>query len=135
MSVGETVPATERTALIPALAAAVVVGLFQLLISWFVLGNAEVLLRLLPVTISGILTAEAFGLVRAARDEQAAVRVARAGLIAALVALVGFSFITGIATSRGQDPIGQPPQLTEWTLTIVCAFLIFAVGGYIARRQ
>jgi hypothetical protein len=126
---------TERTALIPALVATIVVGLFQLLISWFILGNSEILLRLLPVTISGILAAEAFGLVRAAQDEQTAITIARAGHIAALVALIGFSFVTAIATSRGHDPIGQPPPLTEWALTIVSAFLVFVMGGYITRSQ
>ena len=126
---------TEKSALVPALAAAIVVGLFQLLISWFILGNSEVLLRLLPVTISGIVTAEAFGLVRAARDEPTAIRVARAGLIVALVSLTAFSFITAIATSRGRDPIGQPPQLTEWVLTVVTTFLVSVVGGYVTRSQ
>jgi hypothetical protein len=126
---------TERSALVPALAAAIVVGLFQLMISWFILGNSEVLLRLLPVTISGIVTAEAFGLVRAARDEPTSIRVARAGIIVALVSLTAFSFVTAIATSRGRAPIGQPPQLTEWVLTVVTAFLVSVVGGYVGRSQ
>jgi hypothetical protein len=126
---------TERSALVPALATAIVVGLFQLMISWFILGNSEVLLRLLPVTISGIVTAEAFGLVRAARDEPTSIRVARAGIIVALVSLTAFSFVTAIATSRGRAPIGQPPQLTEWVLTVVTAFLVSVVGGYVGRSQ
>jgi len=126
---------TDRVALIPALVAAIVVGLFQLLISWFILGNSEVLYRLLPVTMSGILAAEAFGLVRAAEDEATAIKVARAGNLAVLVAVVAFSFVTAIATSRGRDPIGQPPQLTEWALTIVSGFLVFVAGAYVARSQ
>lgn len=124
---------TPRSALIPAGVAGAVIGIFQLLITWFILGNEDVLLRQIPLTVAAIATAEAFGIVHMVSDPSRVTLGLRVTLSAALLSLLTFCIVAAVATSRGKTPIGDPPALTEWIVTIITVLVAFIAAGF-ARK-
>lgn len=119
----------------PSTLAALVVGWFQLLITWFILGSDDVLLRHLPVTVAAIGTAEALVLVRNALREEIGAGPVQTLMIVALLSLSTFCFIAAIATNRGREPIGNPPELMEWWLTIAVLVVVTFAGAYVSWRE
>lgn len=114
--------------------AAGIVGYFQILITWYVLGNEEVLLRLAPVTVAAIFVAEAFAAIRVPHDSAGGMRSFQWSGVTALLSLSAFCYVAALATSRGQEPLGSPPRIMEWAVTIVIMFGLAAVHGFISRR-
>lgn len=126
---------SPHTKVVPALMASAVIGAFQLLVTWFILGNSEVLLKQLPLTIAALATAEAFSLLRVGGDGMASITGLRVAASITALGIVLFAFVAAIATSRGQDPIGQPPKLTEWAIALACVLLVSGADRYLSRRR
>lgn len=114
--------------------AAGIVGYFQILITWYVLGNDEVLLRLTPVTVAAIFVAEAFSSVRAPGASDGGMRAFDLSGVTALLSLSAFCYVAALATSRGQDLLGNPPRITEWAVTLGIVVAVATVHGFISRR-
>lgn len=111
-----------KSHLVPVEAAAVVVASFQLLVAWFILGNDEVLLRLTPITLGAVVVGDLLTYIGSGTQDAALWR-RRLAHVAILAGIVGFLFLAAVGTSRGQDPIGQPPELTEWGLAVGVAIV------------
>lgn len=120
--------------LVPAIAAAALVGTFQLLVTWFIFGHEDVLLQQLPLTVAAIASAQSFSLLRMPADGSVDLRSVRIVGVAALATLVAFCFVAAVATSRGASPIGDPPDWTEWAITLSIVLTVFFTDGYARRR-